>query len=308
VSDVIYQGDNGTVLQLTIRDSSQVVDLSDATVKVLIRLKDMGILKDATILDAQNGKCQIILFSQDILYEGIYQLQATVTFSDGTTFSSTIQRFNVNKKMGYIPTTGGGSGSANIVGGNNGHILVNGTDIKVYDDMTLKSDVASLKSNEGITNNSINNINYVLSNMSSDIGELNNNKHNHPNLAILNSLSTDGMNLLFNGTTIGGSKIVQSVTNGYINVDGNDIKVYDDQILAGLINELNQYKTLLSRLGISSNGVLTIDGVEITAPTSPTPITSIDGGTFTTLTFDTTIDGGSFTLVPTGDPIDGGTY
>jgi hypothetical protein len=272
VSDVIYQGDQGTVLNLTIRDSNQVVDLTDATVQVLIRLKDMGILKAATIIDSQSGKCQITLNSQDIQYEGVYQLQATVTFLNGTKFSSSIQRFIVNKKMGYIPSVGGGNGgSTEVIGGNNGHILVNGLDIKVYDDATLKQDISTLKNSDLATSNSINNINISLSGISTDLTDLNNKKHTHTNLSTLNQLSTDGTNLLFNGASL-----------TFANAE------------------------ILKRLGISANGILTIDGVEITLP--PAPTTNIDGGTFTTATFNSTIDGGSFTSVPTDNPIDGGTF
>jgi hypothetical protein len=162
-------------------------------------------------------------------------------------------------------------GSTEVIGGNNGHILVNGMDIKVYDDTTVKTDISTLKNNDLATSNSIGNINTSLSGISTDMTDLKNNKHNHSNLSTLNQLSTDGTNLLFNGASL-----------TFANAE------------------------ILKRLGISANGILTIDGVEITLP--PTPTTNIDGGTFTTTTFNSTIDGGSFISVPTDNPIDGGTF
>jgi hypothetical protein len=180
MSDVIYQGDNGTILQLTIRNGSQIVNITDATVQVLIRFKDMGILKAATIVDGINGKCQITLNSQDIIYEGIYQLQATVVFPDGDRFSSNVQRFSVNKKMGYIPSTGGGTGggTTEVVAGTNGHILVNGIDVKVYDDSALQTALSEKASTTHIHPISeITNLSTTLSNKS-DTG------HKHTTLDI----------------------------------------------------------------------------------------------------------------------------
>jgi hypothetical protein len=168
--------------------------------------------------------------------------------------------------MGYIPSAGGGN--VDITQGNNGHIFVNGLDVKVYDDSIVKTDITNLKDKNTITDNSINNINNSLSGLSTDVSDLNNKKHNHSNLSILNSLSTDGTNLLFNGAKI----------------------TFDDTVISNRINSIEN-SDAIKRLGVSSNGKLTIDGAEVTLddPTSP-----IDGGNFTSTYSTTIVDGGEF--------------
>jgi hypothetical protein len=262
----IIQGDSGNIFQLVIQDGTQIIDLTNATVQVVLTFKGTGKIKQAEIVDPVNGLCQITLTSEDTLFEGIHSFQATVTFSDGRKFTSNIQRFNISKKIGFVPSTGGGS--VDIITGNNGHILVNGLDVKVYDDATVKQDISTLKDNETVTNSSINNINTSLSSMSTDVSDLKNNKHNHSNLSVLNQLSTDGTNLLFNGASI-------TVDTSAMTTEINSIKNSD----------------AIKRLGVSSNGKLTIDGVEVTVddPTSP-----IDGGTFTTTYNTNIVDGGEF--------------
>lgn len=75
------------------------------------------------------------------------------------------------------------------------------------------------------------------------------------------------------------SNITNSTINGYINVDGANIQVYNDNDLRNKINliesqsgHVHENKTQLDRLGVNVNGELTIDGVKIqtgstTAPT-----------------------------------------
>lgn len=196
MSNEIVQGDNGTVIELTIQDGTKIIDLTDATVQIILTLRSSGKIKQAIITDAINGKCEVTLISDDILYDGVYTFQAVVYFSDGRQFTSNIQKLTINKKIGFIPTTNGGNVS--IVSGNNGHILVNNSDIKVYDDSVLQQTIQQL------------------------------------NIAI---------------------------------------------------EDLNIYKTLLSRLGISSNDKLTIDGIEqigsqVLDTTPPTVTISPIGGTY----------------------------
>jgi hypothetical protein len=301
MTNEIVQGDSGSIIELVIQDDSQVIDLTDATVQIVLTYKSTGKIIQAEITDPVKGVCQFTLTSEDTMYEGIHTFQATVTFSDGRKFTSNTQRFNVAKKIGFIPSTGGGGGgNTEIISGVNGHILVNGLDVKVYDDSTVKTDIIDLK----------------------------NSKHAHSNLSVLNQLTTDGTYLLFNGSKIVGglgSEIVQSETNGYVKVDGIDVKVFDTtdlqneisnkqplgdyatniQLSTGLSqkaekgvtdaheNRINSIENsdVIKRLGVSSNGKLTIDGVEVTLddPTSP-----IDGGTFTTTYNTNIVDGGEF--------------
>lgn len=215
MANEIYQGDSGTVISITIRDDNQPVDLTGTTVDVLIKLKDMGKLKSALITDHINGKCEFTLLSEDIMFEGIYNFQATVNFPNGSKFTSSIQRFTVLKKMGYIPSAGG-----TIVditdSSTNGNIRVDGVEVKVYDDKNVKEDINDLK----------------------------NSKHSHINQSTLNLLATDGTDLLFNSEAI-----------TFSNAD------------------------ILRRLGISTNGILTVDGAEIGVPsqdkTAPSDVTNL---------------------------------
>lgn len=260
----IYQGDNGTVLEITIKDGNQTISLIDASVEVLIKYKDIGIIKQAEIIDAQNGICQITLLSDDVIYEGSYTFQATCTFIDGGIFTSSLQRFTVSKKMGYIPSKGNGGGNKTQVTDSslNGNIRVDGIEIKVYDDMQIKSDISSLKSSQ----------------------------HAHNNKSTLDKLTDNNTSLLFNGNPIGGSNITTSDKNGNLISDGNEIIVYDD---ATLMNEITNLKNLdvIKRLGINASGNLTIDGIEITLDDPASPI---DGGTFLSTHDTNIIDGGEF--------------
>lgn len=179
----IVQGDSGVVLELIIQDGTQVVNLTGATVEVHIRLRANSVKKQATITDAINGKCEITLDSEDISQEGNYSFQATVTFSEDRQFSSNIERFPVSKKLGFIPSIGG---NVNVGGSAiNGNILINGLEIKVYDDIVVRNDINELKSS----------------------------KHSHSNKSTLDKLTDNGTNLLFNGSPISGG-------TGEVGLDG----------------------------------------------------------------------------------------
>lgn len=219
MANEIVQGDNGIILSFIIKDGDEPINLTSASVQIVLTLRSSGKIKQGVITDALNGKCQVILNSDDILYDGVYTFQPTVTFPDGRQFTSgTLQKLTVVKKLGFIPTTNSG-GSADIVSGNNGHILVNGNDVKVYDDSSVKSDVASLMTS----------------------------KHTHSNLSQLNRLGIDDQNkLTIDGIEIqsGGSNVTSSLQNGHLLVDGNDIKVYDDSsINTALSNKANKVHT-----------------------------------------------------------------
>lgn len=63
----IIQGDNGTLLEFTVKDDSGVVDLSNAQ-SVLFRLKKSflnTVEKVCTVTDSVNGKAQVTLSSSD---------------------------------------------------------------------------------------------------------------------------------------------------------------------------------------------------------------------------------------------------
>jgi hypothetical protein len=210
----IYQGDNGTLLNLTITNDESVIDLTDSTVEVVIKYKRTGIKKEATITDATNGKCQITLGAEDVNNEGVYTIQATVTYLNGNTFTSNVQRFTVNKKIGYVPVIGGTTGD---VGDSsiNGNIIINGQEIKVYDDSQIKSDIN------------------ILSNSS----------HTHTNKVVLdrlginaqNHLTIDEVEQVNSGGISGGSAVSDSPTNGNILINGSEVQVYDDTTIKNQI-------------------------------------------------------------------------
>jgi hypothetical protein len=104
----IVQGDNGTVLGLTIKDNGIVVDLTGATVDIAIKRGNSMNIKPATVTNALAGKCEVELTSEDVESPGLYFFQATVRFGFGLEFSSDIQRFKVGGKLTGIAaeTTG----------------------------------------------------------------------------------------------------------------------------------------------------------------------------------------------------------
>lgn len=96
----IYQGDNGTTFSFTVTDESGVVPLTEvSTIEVKIKSSTREIIKNCTVIDALNGKCQTILTSSDLNDSGNYALQLTVSFNDGKSFKSSIGRFAVEKSL-----------------------------------------------------------------------------------------------------------------------------------------------------------------------------------------------------------------
>lgn len=91
----IYQGDQGTTLNITIQDNSGVVNLTGAIVDVTIKYKGIETEKRANVVDGVNGKCEIILTSDNTKDIGSHSFQCLVTFQDGKKFSSDIQRYTV---------------------------------------------------------------------------------------------------------------------------------------------------------------------------------------------------------------------
>lgn len=144
------------------------------------------------------------------------------------------------------------AGAATVVmdSATNGRILVDGTEIIVYDD--------SKKENK-ITKSTITPISPALN-----------------DLWIDTSVSPKGLKF-YNGTSWEsiGTTVVDSTVNGNIKVNGQEIIVFDDSVLRADVGNLktdvtslkgNQHshsnKSILDRLGINASGHLTIDGIE----------------------------------------------
>jgi hypothetical protein len=250
----IFQGDNGTTLNLTISDGEKIVNLINSTVEVVIKYKRTGIKKEATITDATNGKCQITLNAEDVNYEGVYTLQATVTYLNGNTFTSNVQRFTVNKKIGYVPVIGGTTGD---VGDSsiNGNIILNGQEIKVYDDSQIKSDINILSNSSHVHTNK------------GYLDRLGINTQNH--------LTIDGVEQVNSGGT-GGSSVSDSTTNGNILVNGSEVNVYNDSSLRSLIAGKQPTGDYATRTELTNGLSLKADTTQLHSHTNKTVLDQIE--------------------------------
>jgi hypothetical protein len=256
MANEIVQGDNGSILQIRITDNSQVIDLTETTVSVVITYKSTGIIKPANITKPTEGVCEVILNSEDVQFEGIYSFQAQVLYSDGRKFTSKVGRFSVIKKIGFIPNTGGtgNSGVKTIVTDSNvnGYIIVDGLQIQAYNDSEIKQDILTLQGS----------------------------RHSHENLDSLNRLGVNSNNkLTIDGIEqVGGSgsttNVQDSTLNGNILINGQEVVIYDDTsirtslqnksdvghshteyALASLVTELqSQLKDALDRITILEGG------------------------------------------------------
>lgn len=90
---MLVQGNQGTVLQVRIREKRSFVDLTDATVKLVIRCGNRKFVKDAVVTGL--GQVDVVLSSGDLATAGTYAVYAICNFKDGTQFSSSLDRFEV---------------------------------------------------------------------------------------------------------------------------------------------------------------------------------------------------------------------
>jgi hypothetical protein len=95
----IKVGDNGTVLELSIKDGGAIVPLNGATVQVVVKAGDRRFVKDATITDAVNGVCEITLISTDLSTAGMYYLQGVLKKTNGDEFASDVESFVVSGRI-----------------------------------------------------------------------------------------------------------------------------------------------------------------------------------------------------------------
>jgi len=90
---MLVQGNHGTVLQVKIRERRSFVDLTDATIKLVIRCGNRKFIKDAAVTEL--GQVEVVLSSSDLSTAGTYAVYAVCNFKDGTQFSSSLDRFEV---------------------------------------------------------------------------------------------------------------------------------------------------------------------------------------------------------------------
>lgn len=141
--DSVLQGDNGSILRFTLRSNKE---LEGATVKVDIRHAGEIFTKDATIINVTKRICEVTLTNDDLTTAGIYFLQPTITFADTSEITSDIYRFAIVGTLTGIPAQPGNGGSGTNVRDSliNGNILVNGSEVVVYDDGQILQTIAIL--------------------------------------------------------------------------------------------------------------------------------------------------------------------
>jgi hypothetical protein len=250
----IYQGDSGTKIILTITSDNGIVDLTNTTVEVVIKYKATGIKKIANIIDAPNGKVEITLDETDIANTGAYVIQATVKYTNGDSFSSSIQRFVVNKKIGYVPVVGAGTsdiGSSSI----NGNLIIDGIEIKVYDDALIRGDINNLKLSQHVHTNK------------DTLDRLGVNLQNH--------LTIDGVEQSSIGG-VGGSTVSDSSINGNILINGAEVKIYDDTILKNQIAAKQATGDYATRTELSSGLLQKADTTQLHSHTNKTILDQIE--------------------------------
>lgn len=101
---LIVQGDNGYTVPF-----NTFMDLTDASVSVVVQRGSDLLNKTANIIDDVNGKCELPLLSSDLTISGIYRFQWTASYTDGRIKSGKQNYFYVNGKLvgGSTPDPGG---------------------------------------------------------------------------------------------------------------------------------------------------------------------------------------------------------
>lgn len=96
----IHKGDVGTVFEFTVKDGSNVVDISSATLAVYFRLPSGSTLtKTGTILnDGLDGKFKYTTITNDISESGDWSVQAQITIGSGV-WKTDIQNFRVHENL-----------------------------------------------------------------------------------------------------------------------------------------------------------------------------------------------------------------
>jgi BppU N-terminal domain len=95
----IYQYDNGTVFEFTVKDGGLPVDIRGANVKVVFKTSTRTFEKVATVTDGLNGLCEVELLREDLSEATGYRIQGIVTFSGGDEFASDILTIKVNARL-----------------------------------------------------------------------------------------------------------------------------------------------------------------------------------------------------------------
>ena len=98
----IHEGDIGTVFEITLMDSTSIVDVSGATTQEVFFFRpDKSLLTKASSFttDGTDGKIQVTSVSTDLTPVGGWQIQAHVVLAAGE-WKSDILDFLVTKNLG----------------------------------------------------------------------------------------------------------------------------------------------------------------------------------------------------------------
>jgi hypothetical protein len=96
----IKAGDNGTVLELPIRDNGVIVPLNGvSSVEVVIKQGNRRFVKTAQVVDAANAIYEVTLTSEDVADAGTYTAQGIVKYQDGKDFAGDVFRFPVGSRI-----------------------------------------------------------------------------------------------------------------------------------------------------------------------------------------------------------------
>jgi hypothetical protein len=93
---MLVQGNSGTRIQVKIRDNRKFVNLTDATVELVIRCGNRKFIKTARVISL--GTVETVLTSGDLSTAGTYIVYAVCNFNDGTQFASSVDRFEVTPR------------------------------------------------------------------------------------------------------------------------------------------------------------------------------------------------------------------
>ena len=101
-TDLLFVGDTGRALQVTLQDAGTAIDITGATVQLLYRI-DGGTIttKTMTITDAASGIAQYTFLAPDLTAEGTLQYQVKLTDSGGaiSTFDAQGDQIRVVQKF-----------------------------------------------------------------------------------------------------------------------------------------------------------------------------------------------------------------
>lgn len=101
--DLLFVGDTGRVLQVTLQDDGTAIDITGATVQLLYRIDGGGSIttKTMTITNAISGIAEYTFLAPDLTEEGVFQYQVRLTDSGGaiSTFDAQGNQIRVVQKF-----------------------------------------------------------------------------------------------------------------------------------------------------------------------------------------------------------------